>query len=153
MWEGGHPWTNLGWSQLLCGMHGYSDMGGEGWTSLDYPWMVTVTLAYGDTLTWSGRGVRVDVPGLSMDGHSYSQLSTKQLCHPWMAVDCLRHHWTYLVSAESAYPSSTIVVGHASVKLTDSMTQLHVGTSKAGCIHLGCTSNADPDEMVYLFTH
>ena len=27
---------------------------------------------------------------------SYSQLSTKQLCHPWMAVDCLRHHWTYL---------------------------------------------------------
>ena len=29
---------------------------GGGWTSLDYPWMVTVTPAYGDTLTWSGRG-------------------------------------------------------------------------------------------------
>ena len=87
------------------GIHGYSDKGGgEGWTSLNYPWMVTVTLAsadtltgggvggwtfidypgmvtvtpaYGDTLTWRGR---VDIHGLSMDGHSYSQLSTKQLC-------------------------------------------------------------------------
>ena len=39
--------------------------------------MVTVTQAYGDTLTWRGR---VDIHGLSMDGHSYSQLSTKQLC-------------------------------------------------------------------------
>ena len=39
--------------------------------------MVTVTPAYGDTLTWRGR---VDIHGLSMDGHSYSQLSTKQLC-------------------------------------------------------------------------
>ena len=38
--------------------------------------MVTVTPAYGDTLTWRGR---VDIPGLSRDGHSYSQLSTKQL--------------------------------------------------------------------------
>ena len=53
------------------GIRGYSDMGG-------------------------GGGGRVDIPGLSMDGHSYSQLSTKKLCHPWMAVDCLRHHWTYL---------------------------------------------------------
>ena len=42
---------------------------GEGWTSLDYPWMVTVTLASADTLT---RGGRVDIPGLSMDGHCYS---------------------------------------------------------------------------------
>ena len=59
-------------------MRGYSDKGGGGgWTSLDYPWMVTVTLASADTLTWGGR---VDIPGLSMDGHSYSQLSTKQLC-------------------------------------------------------------------------
>ena len=39
--------------------------------------MVTVTPAYGDTLTWRGR---VTIHGLSMDGHSYSQLSTKQLC-------------------------------------------------------------------------
>ena len=31
--------------------------------------MVTVTLASADTLTWGGR---VDIPGLSMDGHSYS---------------------------------------------------------------------------------
>ena len=31
--------------------------------------MVTVTQAYGDTLTWRGR---VDIPGLSMDGHGYS---------------------------------------------------------------------------------
>ena len=45
--------------------------------------MVTVTPAYGDTLTrggGGGGGGRVDIPGLSMDGHSYSQLSTKQLC-------------------------------------------------------------------------
>ena len=28
------------------GIHGYSDMGGggEGWTSLDYPWMVILTM-------------------------------------------------------------------------------------------------------------
>ena len=30
--------------------------------------MATVTPAYRDTLTWGG----VDIPGLSMDGHSYS---------------------------------------------------------------------------------
>ena len=61
------------------GIRGYSDKGGgrggggggEGWTSLDYPWMVTVTLASADTLT-RGGGRRVDIPGLSMDGHSYS---------------------------------------------------------------------------------
>ena len=48
--------------------------GGEGWTSLDYPWMVTVTLASADTLTRGvgGWGGRVDIPGLSMDGQSYS---------------------------------------------------------------------------------
>ena len=34
--------------------------------------MVTVTLASADTLTRGGGGGRVDVPGLSMDGHSYS---------------------------------------------------------------------------------
>ena len=44
--------------------------GGGGWTSLDYPWMVTVTLASADTLTRGGG--RVVIPGLSMDGHSYS---------------------------------------------------------------------------------
>ena len=31
--------------------------------------MVRVTLASVDTLTWGGR---VDIPGLSMDGHNYS---------------------------------------------------------------------------------
>ena len=36
--------------------------------SLDYPWMVKVTLARADTLT---GGRRVDIPGLSLDGHSY----------------------------------------------------------------------------------
>ena len=55
------------------GIRGYSDMGGG-----------------------VGGGVGGGIPGLSLDGHSYSQLSTKKLCHPWMAVDCLRHHWTYL---------------------------------------------------------
>ena len=112
---GGHPWTMHGWSQLLW----HLQILGGGWTSLDYPWIVRVTLASTDTLTWGGGrvdipglsmdghgysgihntltwGGRVDLPGLSMDGHSYSQLSTKELCHPWMAVDCLRHHWTYL---------------------------------------------------------
>ena len=44
--------------------------GGGGWSSLDYPWMVTDTLASADTLTW-GWG-RVDIPGLSVDGQSYS---------------------------------------------------------------------------------
>ena len=43
------------------------------WTSLAYPWMVTVTPAYGDTLTWRGR---VDIPGLSMDGHSAKYKAT-----------------------------------------------------------------------------
>ena len=52
------------------GIQGYSDIGGEGWTSLVYPWMVTVTLASADTLTWGGGSV--DIPGLSMDGHGYS---------------------------------------------------------------------------------
>ena len=45
--------------------------GGGGWTSLHYPWMVTVTLASADTLT-RGGGRRVDIPGLSMDGHCYT---------------------------------------------------------------------------------
>ena len=53
------------------GIRGYSDKGGGGWTSLDYPWMVRVTPAYRDTLTL-GWGEDVDIPGLSMDGHSYS---------------------------------------------------------------------------------
>ena len=55
--------------QSYSGIQGYSDVGGMG-TSLDYPWLVTVTLACMDTLTW-GRG-RVDIPGLSVDGQSYS---------------------------------------------------------------------------------
>ena len=64
------------------GILGYSDMG-EGWTSLDYPWMVTVTPAYRNTLTW-GRGG--GVPGLSVDGHSYSSIQGASLDYPWMAT-------------------------------------------------------------------
>ena len=54
------------------GTRGYSDKGGGGggWTSLDYPWMVTVTLASADTLTRGGGG-RVDIPGLSIDGYTW----------------------------------------------------------------------------------
>ena len=44
------------------GIRGYSDMGGEGWTSLDYPWMVTVTLASVDTLTRGGGWTSLDYP-------------------------------------------------------------------------------------------
>ena len=81
------------------GIRGYSDKGGggEGWTSLDYPWMVTVTLASADTLTKGGGGGRVDIPGLSMDGHCYSGIrgySDKggggegwtSLDYPWMVT-------------------------------------------------------------------
>ena len=73
--------------------------GGEGWTSLDYPWMVTATLASADTLTsgGGGGGRRVDIPGLSMDGHCYSGIrgySDKggggegwtSLDYPWMVT-------------------------------------------------------------------
>ena len=31
--------------QSYSGIQGYSDKGGGGWTSMDYPWMVTVTLS------------------------------------------------------------------------------------------------------------
>ena len=79
------------------GIRGYSDKGGGGrWTSLDYPWMVTVTLASADTLTRGGGG-RVDILGLSMDGHCYSGIrgySDKggggggwtSLDYPWMVT-------------------------------------------------------------------
>ena len=84
------------------GIRGYSDKGGggggEGWTSLDYPWMVTVTLASADTLTRGGGGV--DIPGLSMDGHCYSGIrgySDKggvggKGGHPWTI-----HGWSQLL--------------------------------------------------------
>ena len=89
-----------GLSRDGSGIRGYSDMEwkGEGWTSLDYPWMVTVTPAYGDTLTWSGRGGG-GKGGRPWSIHGGSQLLSakyKATVHPWMAVDCLRHHWTYL---------------------------------------------------------
>ena len=54
------------------GIRGYSDKGGGGWTSLDYPWMVTVTLASADTLTGGGKG------GHSLTIQGWSQL----LWHP-----------------------------------------------------------------------
>ena len=53
------------WGVNVAYMHG----GGIVGISLDYPWMVTVTLACADTLTGGGRVV---IPGLSMDGHGYS---------------------------------------------------------------------------------
>ena len=84
------------------GICGYSDKGGGGWTSLDYPWMVTVTLASADTLTrgGGGGGGRVDIPGLSMDGHCYSGIrgySDKgggggKGGHPWTI-----HGWSQLL--------------------------------------------------------
>ena len=43
---------------------------GKGWTFLDYPWMVTVTLASADTLTWGEGGQPWTIRG-------WSQL----LCH------------------------------------------------------------------------
>ena len=69
--------------------------GGGGWTSLDYPWMVTVALASADTLTRGGGGRRVDIPGLSMDGHGYSGIhgysdrggeGWPSLDYPWMVT-------------------------------------------------------------------
>ena len=67
------------------GIRGYSDMGGGGggWTSLDYPWMVTVTLTSTDALTWGG----VDIPGLSMDGHSYSGVRGYSDMGGWTSLD------------------------------------------------------------------
>ena len=70
-----------------------------GWTSLDYPWMVTVTLASADTLTRGGGG-RVDIPGLSMDGHGYSGIRRYsdngggggKGGHPWTI-----HGWSLLL--------------------------------------------------------
>ena len=60
------------------GIRGYSDKGGggggEGWTSLDYPWMVTVALASTDTLTRGGGGKG----GHPWTIHGWSQL----LWHP-----------------------------------------------------------------------
>ena len=52
------------------GIRGYSDMGG--WSSLDFPWMVTVTLASMDTVTRGGKG------GHPWTIHGWSQL----LWHP-----------------------------------------------------------------------
>ena len=83
--------------QSYSGIHGYSDVwgGGGGWTSLDYPWMVMVTLAYRDTLMWG----RVDIPGLSVDGQSYSGIRGYSDMgveggHPWTIrgwSELLRH--------------------------------------------------------------
>ena len=61
------------------GIRGYSDKGGGGggggWTSLDYPWMVTVTLASADTLTRGG--------GEGKGGHPWTIREWSQLLwHP-----------------------------------------------------------------------
>ena len=76
------------------GIRGYSDKGGgEGWTSLDYPWMVTVTLASADTLTRGGGGGRVDIPGLSIDGHTwYWHMLTSVPVKSWVhQSNCVIH--------------------------------------------------------------
>ena len=86
------------------GIRRYSDMGGgggggEGRTSLDYPWMVRVTLAYRDTLTWWGGWTSLDYPWMvavtlaSADGHGYFGIhgysdmggeGWTSLDYPWM---------------------------------------------------------------------
>ena len=48
---GGHPWTEDGHG--YCGIQGYTlTWSRGGWTSLDYPWMVRITLASTNTLIW-----------------------------------------------------------------------------------------------------
>ena len=71
------------------GIREYSDKGwgGEGWTSLDYPWMVVVTLASADTLTGGGKG-----------GHSW-------IIHGWSYLV-----WAYVVSC----PDPTLSRGKGS---------------------------------------
>ena len=67
--------------------------------------MVTVTLASADTLTWrgggggGGGGGRVDIPGLSVDGHGYSGIRGysdmgRKGGHPWTI-----RGWSYLLWA------------------------------------------------------
>ena len=47
--------------QSYSGIQGYSDVGvGRTWTSLDYPWMVTVTRTCAD-MGGGGGGIRVDI--------------------------------------------------------------------------------------------
>ena len=60
--------------------------------------MVRVTLAYRDTLTWGG--IRVDIRGLSRDGHSYSGIRgysdmEGEGGHPWTI-----RGWSQLLSAK-----------------------------------------------------
>ena len=99
--RGGEGWSSLDYPRMVTVTLASADTltrgggggGGGGWTSLDYQWLVTVTLASADTLTWGG----VDIPGLSMDGHSYSGMrgySDKggggegwtSLDYPWMVT-------------------------------------------------------------------
>ena len=62
------------------GIRGYSDKGGEGWTSLDYPWMVRVTPAYRDTLMlgWGGGGggmwTSLDYPWMVLVTRAYADM-------------------------------------------------------------------------------
>ena len=98
--KGEHPWTIHGWSRLLCHPR-ILRHGGEGWSSLDYPWMVTVTLASMDTVTRGGGG-RVDIPALSMDGHDYSGIhgySDKGGGEGWTSLD---YPWMVTVTLPSA---------------------------------------------------
>ena len=82
--------------QSYSGIQGYSDKGGggEGWTSLDYPWMVTVTLASADTLTRGGGGgwTFVDYPRMVTVTPAYGDTLTRggegwtSLDYPWMVT-------------------------------------------------------------------
>ena len=84
-----------------------------GWTSRDYPWVVIVTVASADTLTWGGgvgghpgtiRGWSYIVPWAGECTHWYPYcIVNKELCHPRMTVDCLRQHWTGLEFGELEY--------------------------------------------------
>ena len=86
------------------GIRGYSDKGGggggEGWTSLDYPWMVTVTLASADTLTrGGGEGwTSLDYPWMVTVTLASADTLTRggggEGGHPWTI-----HRWSYLVWA------------------------------------------------------
>ena len=53
-------WTSLDYPWMVTVTLASADTltrgGGDSWTSVDYPWMVTVTLVSADTLTRGGGG-------------------------------------------------------------------------------------------------
>ena len=92
------------------GIRGYSDKGGgEGWTSLDYPWMVTVTPAYGDTLTWRGRGGK--------GGHPWTIHGWSQLLPAKYKATVSIHGWQRIVYG---------TIGHICLRLLKIITYGHI---------------------------